>query len=180
MLIGVLFLLYWRKWGLDPIELNWCISITCFLVLVNGSPLGFFQSSKGLRQRDRLSPYLFILAVETLSRILLMAKEGGFTDGFLVKGRNGLGVEVSHLLFADDTLILCDASKKNLEYLNWIFMLFVALSELKINMEESELIPVRDVSNLKELAGILGCKVGAFPTTYLGLRLEAPYKSYRV
>ena len=78
------------------------------------------------------------------------------------------------------TLILCDASKKNLEYLNWIFMLFVALSELKINMEESELIPVRDVSNLEELAGILGCKVGAFPTTYLGLRLEAPYKSYRV
>ena len=109
-----------------------------------------------------------------------MAKEGGFTDVFLVKGRNGLGVEVSHLLLADDTLILCDASKKNLEYLNWIFMLFVALSGLKINMEESELIPVRDVSNLEELAGILGCKVGAFPTTYLGLRLEAPYKSYRV
>ena len=44
-----------------------------------------------------------------------------FIDGFLVRGRKGLGVEVSHLLFANDTLIFCDASKENLEYLCWAF-----------------------------------------------------------
>ena len=56
--------------------------------------------------------------METLSRSLLRAKEEGFIDGFLVSGRNGLWVEVSHLLFADDTLNLCDVSKKKLEYLS--------------------------------------------------------------
>ena len=151
-----------------------------FSVLVNGSLSGFFQSSKGLRQGDPLSPYLFILAMETLSHILLRAKEGAFIDGFFVRGRNGLGVEVPHLLFAYDTLILCDASKENLEYLSWIFMWFEAISRLKVNLEKSELILVGDVSNLKELAGIFGCKVGALPTTYFGLPLGAPHKSYKV
>ncbi|RVW76285.1 hypothetical protein CK203_057645 [Vitis vinifera] len=126
-----------------------------FSVLVNGSLSGFFQSSKG-------------------------AKEGAFIDGFFIRGRNGLGVEVPHLLFAYDTLILCDASKENLEYLSWIFMWFEAISRLKVNLEKSELILVGDVSNLKELAGIFGCKVGALPTTYFGLPLGAPHKSYKV
>ena len=45
---------------------------------------------------------------------------------------------------------------------------------LKINVEKSELIIVGDVSNLEELVGILGCKVVALPTTYLGLPFKAP------
>ena len=44
-------------------------------------------------------------------------------------------------------------------------------------MEKSELIPVGDVPNLEELVKVLGYKVGALPTTYLGLPLGAPYKS---
>ncbi|RVW35957.1 putative methyltransferase PMT7 [Vitis vinifera] len=79
-----------------------------------------------------------------------------------------------------DTLILCDAIKENLEYLHWIFMWLEAISRLKINLGKSELILVGDVSNLEELVGILGCKVGALPTTYLGLPLGIPHKSYRV
>ncbi|RVX20166.1 Signal peptide peptidase [Vitis vinifera] len=74
------------------------------------------KSSRSLRQEDPLSTYLFILAMETLSCILLRAKEGGFIDGFLVRGRDGEGMEISHLLFVDDTLIFCDASKENIEY----------------------------------------------------------------
>ena len=59
-------------------------------------------------------------------------------------------------------------------------MWFEAISRLKVNLEKSELILVGDVSNLKELAGIFGCKVGALPTTYFGLPLGAPHKSYKV
>ena len=75
-------------------------------------------------------------------------------------------VEVSHLFFADDTLIFCDASKENLEYLSWVFMWFEVCSGLKINLEE--------------FAEVLGCKVGSLPSTYLGLPLGAPYKSSKV
>ena len=91
-----------------------------------------------------------------------------------------MGVEVSHFLFADDTLIMCDASKENLEYLNWVFMWFEACSGLKINLGKSEMIPVGNDPNLEEFAEVLGCKVGAIPTTYLGIPLEAPYKFSKV
>ena len=91
-----------------------------------------------------------------------------------------MGVKVSHLLFVDDTLILCVANKENLEYLCWVFMWFEVILGLKINLEKKELIPIGDVSKLEELVEILGCKVCALPTTYLGLPLGAPHKSYRV
>ena len=55
--------------------------------------------------------------MEVLSLILMKAKERGFINGFLVRGRDGKGVEISYFLFANDTLIFCDARKENLEYL---------------------------------------------------------------
>ena len=55
-------------------------------------------------------------------------------------------------------------------------MWFEAISRLKINLEKSELIPIRVVSNMEDLAGVLGCKVAILLTTYLGLPLGAPFK----
>ncbi|RVW23091.1 hypothetical protein CK203_099981 [Vitis vinifera] len=80
----------------------------------------------------------------------------------------------------DDTLIVCDASKENLEHLSWVFMWFEPCSWLKINLEKSELILIRDVPNMEEVVEVLGCKVGALLNTYLGLPLGAPYKSSRI
>ena len=89
-------------------------------------------------------------------------------------------MEVSHLLFLDDTLIFCNVGKENIEYLSWVFMWFEALSGLKINLDKCKPIPIKDVSNLEDLVWVLGCKVDAFPTTYLRLLLEAPYKPSKV
>ncbi|KAL6330269.1 hypothetical protein AAG906_040193 [Vitis piasezkii] len=129
------------------------------------------HSARDLRRGDPLSSYLFVLAMEVLSCLLGRVREGGYLFGFKVLGRNGEGLEISYLLFADDTLVFCEATSFQMTYLSWLFMWFEAISDLKINLDKSELIPVGRVSNVMELVAISGCKVGVLPTTYLGLPL---------
>ena len=61
-------------------------------MLVNDTSTGFFQSSRGLRQGDPLSPYLFVIAMEMFSCFLKRAVDGGFLSGCRVKGRSEEGV----------------------------------------------------------------------------------------
>ena len=72
------------------------------------NPYGFFGSSRGLRQGDPLSPLLFVLVMEDLGRMLNKAINDGHVSGFGVGNLEGRSLVVSHLLFADDTLIFCD------------------------------------------------------------------------
>ena len=91
--------------------------------------------------------------------------------------RGGEGLEVSHLLFANDTLVFCEVSHTQLMYLSWLLMWFEVILGLKINLTKSELILVGRMENLEELALVIGCKAGMLSTTYLGLPLGAPYNS---
>ena len=79
----------------------WCISTTKIFVLVNGVPEGFFSNSRGLHQEDLISPYLFVLGMEVLSALIRRAIEGGFIAGCRLRGRGGMEMNVSHLLFAE-------------------------------------------------------------------------------
>ena len=56
--------------------------------------------------------------METLSCLLERAKEGGFLSGWQLSGRGGVGVEITHLLFADDTLVVCEPSIDQVSYLS--------------------------------------------------------------
>ncbi|WKA01785.1 hypothetical protein VitviT2T_020047 [Vitis vinifera] len=141
---------------------------------------GFFQISRGLRQGDPFSPYLFVIAMKVFSTFLKRVVDEGFMSGCKVKGRNEEGVQISHLLFADDTLVFFQASQDQLIYLSWLLMWFEAVSGLRINLEKSELIPVGRVENINDLALKFGCRVGSLPSTYLGLPLGAPFKSISV
>ena len=92
-------------------ECNWikaCISTIKFSVLVNESPTCFFGSSCGIRQRDPLSPLLFLLVMEALSRLLKRMENGGFQAG----SHRQQGVHISHLPFANDTILFYDASRE--------------------------------------------------------------------
>ena len=164
----------WIRW------INWCISTATFSVLINGSPAGFFWSSRGLRQGDPLSPYLFVIGMEALSCLLKRAVEGNFITGCRFGGRDGGEIVISHLLYADDTIIFCDANAEQLMYLRWTLMWFEAFSGLKINLVKSEIIPLGRVDNVEALAAELGCGVGSLPIKYLGLPLGAPHRASRV
>ena len=59
-----------------------CITTVRFSVLINGSPAGFFGSSHSLCQGDPLSPLLFLLVMEVLSRLLRRTEESDFFRGF--------------------------------------------------------------------------------------------------
>ena len=115
--------------------------------------------------------------MEALSCLINKAVRGGFLSGCRLRGRGGNGVQVSHLLFADDTLVFCKDSQDQMVVLSWLLMWFEAISGLNINLEKSEILPVGSVENAEVLASKLGCKVGSLPSTYLGLPLGAPHKS---
>ena len=106
--------------------------------------------------------------------------DGGFISGCNIKGREGIALSISHLLYADDTIIFCEAKEEQLLYLNWVLLWFEASSGLKINLNKSELIPVGAVENMDTLAAELGCRAGHLPTTYLGLPLGAAHKSVAI
>ncbi|RVX13803.1 putative ribonuclease H protein [Vitis vinifera] len=149
-----------------------CISTAKFSVLVNGVSAGFFSSSKGLRQGDPLSPYLFVMGMEVLSVLITRAVEGGFIYGCRIWRGRGQAVNISHLLFADDTIVFCEAKKEFLTYLSWILFWFEAASGLKINLDKSMVIPVGEVEGVHEMAAEIGCRVGQLPAVYLGLPLR--------
>ena len=85
------------------------------------NPKGFFGSSRGIRQGDSLSPLLFAIVMEVLSKMMNKAVESGLLSGFQVGSRDTHSVHVSHLLFADDTLIFSNA---NLEHIFNLRLLF--------------------------------------------------------
>ena len=96
----------WRSW------IHYCVSTFCFSLLVNGSPAGFFQSFRGLRQGDPISSLLFILVMEALSRLQQRGVRGGLVEGFEVGGVGRRHILASHLVYADETLVFCGADKR--------------------------------------------------------------------
>ncbi|RVX11275.1 LINE-1 retrotransposable element ORF2 protein [Vitis vinifera] len=130
------FSLRWRKW------MRGCLSSVSYAVLVNGNAKGWVKASRGLRQGDPLSPFLFTIVADVLSRMLLKAEERNVLEGFRV-GRNR--TRVSHLQFADDTIFFSSTREED-------------LMTLKSN-------------HLSRLAEMLDCKASGWPILYLGLPL---------
>jgi hypothetical protein len=81
-----------------------CVSSVTYSVLINGNPVGSIRPTRGLRQGDPLSPYLFILCAEVLSFQLQKAERTGLLGGVPTSPR---GLRLNHLFFADDSLLFC-------------------------------------------------------------------------
>ena len=64
---------------------------------------------------------------------------------------------MSHLLFADDTVVFCEDSQEQMAILSWLLMWFEAISGLSINLNKIEILLVGRVENAEVLASELGC-----------------------
>uniref|UniRef100_A0A2N9FMM0 Reverse transcriptase domain-containing protein n=1 Tax=Fagus sylvatica TaxID=28930 RepID=A0A2N9FMM0_FAGSY len=95
---------------------------------------GFFPSSRGLRQVDPLSPLLFVIVMEALSCLLDRAVREGLFVGFSAGTVATNPLMVSHLLFADDTLIFCGADSEQILNLRFVFTWFEAVSVCHCNL----------------------------------------------
>ena len=160
----------WRRW------ISFCLSTVIFSILINGTPHGFFGSSRGLWQCNPLSPLLFVLVMEAVGKMLDKTVHEGCLLGFSVGVSAGRSLMVSHLFFADDTLIFCDANINQMLILRMVLIWFEAVSGLKVNLGKSELVAVGAVHNMDLLVAVLGCKQGSLAMKYLGLPLGAKFK----
>ncbi|KAJ0895798.1 putative RNA-directed DNA polymerase [Helianthus annuus] len=140
-------------------------------VLVNGSPTQEFVCHRGLRQGDPLSPFLFVMAMEALTRVVKKAVSTGLIHGIQCTSK---GPMLSHFLYADDAIFLGEWSETNVRNINRIMRCFYLASGLKVNLNKSSLFGVgvgaKEVSNM---ARILRCRTGLFPFKYLGLQVGA-------
>jgi hypothetical protein len=131
-----------------------------------------------MRHRDPLSPFLFVIVMEALNKMISALLVGGFLSGFTMESRSGDLINISHILFVDDTLIFSEA---NLDLHNFcsLFLCFKAVSSLKINLAKSKLVPVNNIINVKGLTSILGCMVSSLPIIikYLDLPLGVSFKA---
>ncbi|WMV28378.1 hypothetical protein MTR67_021763 [Solanum verrucosum] len=177
-LLGILHSMgFGRKW------IRWirfCISTVKFSILINGSPEGFFPASRGLRQGDSLSPFLFLLVMEGLNSMIKTAHINDWIRGFNVVKEVNTRLEITHLQYADDTLIFCDAEDSQLKILRIVLILFESVSGLHINWRKSHIFPINDVPRIQNLVDILGVEIGQLPTTYLDMPLGANSKSKEI
>jgi len=111
-----------------------------------------------------------------LSKLFSVSVDSGRLSGFYLGSRLPV-VNISHLLFANDTLVFCEAKPSHLCYLHALLLCFEAVSGLKVNLATSLLVLVGNVDNAAELAVILGCGTSSLPLKYLSMPLGACYKA---
>ncbi|CAN6546588.1 unnamed protein product [Malus baccata var. baccata] len=136
-------------------------------ILINGSPHGFFPCSRGVRQGDPLSPLLFCLAEEALSRGLSRLQLDGLTKPtFAPRGC----ISPSHVLYADDLFIFCRSDGVTLRNLQGFFDRYSRASGQFINKAKSTFYLGSTSRNRKAVVeSYLGFKEGKAPFVYLGV-----------
>lgn len=146
-----------------------CISSPRFSIAINGEFTGFFPGQKGLRQGDSISPYLFIMIMEVLSKLLIKVVD----EGAMSLHPLCLTPRVTHLMFADDLLVFSDGSFHSVSGVKEVMAQFKSWTGLEINPAKTKIFfggySQIEAAVISDLAGF---KRGSFPTRYLGLPLD--------
>ncbi|KAM1778355.1 hypothetical protein ACFX12_039860 [Malus domestica] len=145
-----------------------CVSSVQFAILLNGQPGKSFVHSRGIRQGDPLSPFLFLLVGEVFSCLIQKAVHDKLLDGVKL---GASGPIISHIFFADDTLLFLKADGKNCRNLVDLINMYCDASGQQVNFQKSSVyfganIPERVSA---ELTNILRIKVVHDLGAYLGV-----------
>ncbi|KAL6204731.1 hypothetical protein ACLB2K_021998 [Fragaria x ananassa] len=159
-----------KNFGFSNIFTNWIITIlksARLSILINGSPHGFFSCSRGVRQGDPLSPLLFCLAEEALSRDLSMLLSSGRLKPISFPRTC---TPPSHVLYADDFIVFCHGDKLSLSHLRRFFDRYSAASGQYINAAKSTFyLGAKYHHRQATIQRILGFRAGRLPFIYLGV-----------
>ncbi|GJX09413.1 RNA-directed DNA polymerase, eukaryota [Tanacetum coccineum] len=149
----------WRKW------IYCCLHSSRGSIIINGSPTEEFQFGRGLKQGDPLSPFLFILIMETLHISFQRVVDAGMFHGIKL----GDSVNLSHMFYADDAVFVGEWSERNITTLVHVLDCFHKASGLKINMSKSKIMGFHvEAGKVARAAEKLGCLVFKTPFNYLG------------
>lgn len=119
-----------------------CVSSTKFLVKINGESHSFFEGRRGLRQGDPMSPLLFVLVIEYLSRILKIASRLP-NLGYYPMCKP---IKLTHIIFADDLMLFCKGNVSSVNRLMEVLNHFSAIA----NMDKSSIYLAGIDDNTKE------------------------------
>eukprot|EP00253_Pinus_taeda_P020461 PITA_20461 len=152
----------WIRWIMS------LISSSFFSILINGIPTSTFRSSRGLRQGDPLSPFLFIIMAEGLGRSLTSVVQTRELKGINLHN----APTVSHQQFVDDNMIFGHSSIQEARSLNSLLNNFSVASGACINIIKSQIFFFNThPSTQRAIARILGFSIASLPSKYLGAPL---------
>lgn len=156
---------------IHPRVINWikaCISSPWFTISINGEDHGFFGASRGLRQGDPLSPYLFVLAMEGLHGFLSDAtRTPSFKHHWRCKD-----LEITHQCFADDLILFSHADQHSVKILKEALDKFTEASGLSINHSKSSVFVAGvDDEMQNRIISDLGIDKAESHPSYLGVPL---------
>uniref|UniRef100_A0A2N9F8H0 Reverse transcriptase domain-containing protein n=1 Tax=Fagus sylvatica TaxID=28930 RepID=A0A2N9F8H0_FAGSY len=113
-----------------------CLQTVSYSVVLNGEPMGYIRPTRGIRQGDPLSPYLFLICAEGLTTLLQNNAASGQLTGLSL---NRGGPQISHLFFADDSLLFCKATMEECRVLLSTLNVYERASGQKLNYEKTSL-----------------------------------------
>ncbi|XP_062015245.1 uncharacterized protein LOC133731834 [Rosa rugosa] len=145
-----------------------CVSSVRYSFLINGQPKGYLSPSRGLRQGDPLSPYLFLLCTEAFSALLECKASAGLLQGIQVCAN---APSIHHLLFADDSLIFGKAIEEECGHILSVLKDYEMASGQRINFSKSSIVFSKkvNVQLQQQLADLLGVVIVPKHEKYLGL-----------